>query len=56
VECFGDRADRWVVRIARHERAAAAAPAAGRTRWIVRAVVALIVLAVLAPLGFRPGG
>lgn len=56
VECFGDRADRWVVRIARQQREATAVAGAGRTRWIVWALVALVVLAVLAPLGFKPGG
>lgn len=56
VECFGDRADAWLVAVARQERNAAASPAAGRTRWIVWAVLALVVIAVLAPLGFRIGG
>jgi hypothetical protein len=56
VECFGNRADAWLVGIVRQEQGATTGPNARRTRWIVWTVLALIVIAVLAPLGFRPGG
>lgn len=57
LECFGDRADAWLVRTARQE-SAAAVPSAGarKLRWIIWAVVLLAAAAILAPLGFNPFG
>jgi len=55
VECFGNRADAWLVAIVRQERMAPT-PTSGRLRWIIWAVLALVVIAVMAPLGFRLGG
>jgi len=52
VECFGDRADRWFCGIVRGE--ARSRPANPRLRWIIWGVLALGVIAVLAPLGFNP--
>jgi membrane-bound metal-dependent hydrolase YbcI (DUF457 family) len=59
VECFGDRADAWFTRIVREgsdARRGEAAPSDPRLRWMFRAVLALVVMAVLAPLGFNPFG
>jgi LexA-binding, inner membrane-associated putative hydrolase len=56
LECFGDRADAWLVGIVRQTRKADAATGGGRLRWIIWSAVALVVIAILAPLGFRPGG
>jgi membrane-bound metal-dependent hydrolase YbcI (DUF457 family) len=55
LECFGDRADAWFVRIASQ----APRPAASERRnlrWIIWAAVILGAIAILAPLGFKPGG
>jgi len=55
LECFGDRADAWFVRIASQ----APRPAGSeRTslRWIIWAAVILGAIAILAPLGFKPSG
>jgi inner membrane protein len=61
VECFGGRADRWMVRILREgsDRPAgsvdaAAAAAARRQRILIWSGVVLATLAILAPLGFNP--
>ena len=56
VECFGNRADAWLVGVVRQERKAEAEARSGRLRWIIWMVLALVVIAVLAPLGFRPAG
>jgi len=56
LECFGDRADRWLVRVARQESRPEASLDGGRLRWIIWIVVALVVLGILAPLGFNPAG
>lgn len=53
VECFGNRADAWFVRVVRTGSTGASRGSSG-LRWIIWAAVALIVVAVLAPLGFRP--
>ena len=55
LECFGDRAEAWFVGTATQ----APRPAAERSRtlrWIIWAAVVLAAIAILAPLGFRPGG
>ena len=52
LECFGDRADGWFCGIVRGE--APARPSNPRMRWIIWGVLALGVIAVLAPLGFNP--
>lgn len=57
VECFGDRADRWFVRVVREGSDAKAAPSKahpGRLRWLIWGALILGVIAVLAPLGFNP--
>ena len=56
IECFGDRADRWFVRVVREgSDAKSASPGrASRLRWAIWAGVILGALAVLAPLGFNP--
>lgn len=55
VECFGDRADAWLVRTVRQE-AVAAGPRATALRWIIWVGVLLLMIAVLAPIGFNPFG
>ena len=45
LECFGDRADAWLVRTVR-----GGAPVSGRVRWLIWGAVLLVVIAVLAPL------
>jgi membrane-bound metal-dependent hydrolase YbcI (DUF457 family) len=54
LECFGDRADAWFVGVVRQGSSVESERRSGATRWIIWAAVALIVVAVLAPLGFRP--
>jgi hypothetical protein len=56
LECFGDRAGEWFVRTARPDSGQVATPKGGRLRWVIWAAVVLGALAILAPLGFRPGG
>ena len=65
VELFGSRVDRWFVGVVqqgsdRSGAAAAAGDAAtrrpGRLRLVIWVLVILVTVAVLAPLGFRPGG
>ncbi|MGH8673909.1 MAG: metal-dependent hydrolase [Burkholderiales bacterium] len=56
LECFGDRADAWFVRVARQGSGRSTAGGGGRLRWIIWAAVILGAIAILAPLGFRPGG
>lgn len=56
LECFGGRADAWLVRVVRQERGTEPPRAARRRRWIIWAAVVLAAIAVLAPLGFWPGG
>ena len=53
LECFGGRADAWLVSTVRQTERPGAASGAGRLRWVIWAVVALVVIAILAPLGFR---
>lgn len=58
LECFGDRADAWLVRTMRQGSSGSTVPA-GRSsamRWIIWAVVVLAAAAILAPLGFNPFG
>jgi hypothetical protein len=52
LECFGHRADAWLVRVVRQQTHASAT--AGWVRWAIWAGVALAVIAILAPLGFDP--
>jgi membrane-bound metal-dependent hydrolase YbcI (DUF457 family) len=56
LECFGDRAEAWFVRVVNQGSSQQAALAGGRLRWIIWAAVILGAIALLAPLGFRPGG
>lgn len=57
LECFGDRADAWLVRTVRQgSGGTTAATGSSATRWIIWLAVALGVVAVLAPLGFKPFG
>jgi len=62
LECFGTRADQWMVRIVREgsdSRAALdarAVAATRRRRAIIWVAVVAAVVAVLAPLGFNPFG
>ena len=53
MECFGDRADAWWVRTVRQE-IVSPAQSGNSLRWIIWIALALIVIAVLAPLGFNP--
>ena len=53
VECFGNRADAWFVRVVRQGSSGSSQRRGGATRWIIWIVVTLVVVAVLAPLGFR---
>jgi membrane-bound metal-dependent hydrolase YbcI (DUF457 family) len=55
LECFGDRADAWFVRIAT-QAPTPAATEGKKLRWIIWAAVVLGAIAILAPLGFKPGG
>jgi membrane-bound metal-dependent hydrolase YbcI (DUF457 family) len=50
LECFGNRADAWLVGVARQERRSGASAKADRLRWIIWAVLALAVIAIVAPL------
>jgi hypothetical protein len=52
LECFGDRADRWLVTVVRH----GAVRSSGRARWVIWAAVVVATVAILAPLGFNPFG
>jgi inner membrane protein len=53
-ECFGTRADRWLVGVVRQQPSAAQPP--GRwLRWIIWGALLLATIAVLAPLGFQVG-
>ena len=56
LECFGDRADHWLVRVVQQGADHGSAAPGGNLRWIIWAVVVLVVIAILAPLGFRLGG
>ncbi len=56
LECFGDRADRWLVRVVQQGADRGLAAQGETLRRIIWAVVALVVIAILAPLGSRPGG
>jgi len=65
VELFGGRADRWFVGVVRqgsdgHSGAANPAAEAARKRvplrLIIWVLVVLVTIAILAPLGFKPGG
>ena len=53
LECFGDRADRWMVGVLR-QQPASATPSGGKLRWLIWGAVILGALAILAPLGFNP--
>jgi membrane-bound metal-dependent hydrolase YbcI (DUF457 family) len=52
LECFGDRPDRWLVTVVR--QGAVRSSGSGRTRWVIWAVVLVVTVAILAPLGFNP--
>jgi membrane-bound metal-dependent hydrolase YbcI (DUF457 family) len=55
LECFGDRADRWLVRTVRQEAPPGGATASSnRTRIAIWVGLAIVVAAVLYPLGFNP--
>jgi hypothetical protein len=56
MECFGDRANAWFVRVTRQERPKDAGASAGRLRWLIWIAVVLATIAILAPLGFNPFG
>lgn len=65
VELFGGRTDRWFAGVVQQgsDRSGAAAKRRGAAarmrvplRFIIWVLVALVTIAVLAPLGFRPGG
>lgn len=50
LECFGDRADRWMVTVVRQGRT----QSTGRMRAAIWAAVLIAAVAILAPLGFNP--
>lgn len=52
LECFGDRADRWLVAVVR--QGSVRSSGSGRTRWLIWATVLVATVAILAPLGFNP--
>ena len=54
LECFGGRADAWLVRVVRQESTQTSSAKDRARRWIIWTVVALIAIAILAPLGFNP--
>lgn len=54
MECFGDRADGWLVRVVRQEDGPASGASTRRTRLIIWATLAIVVVAILYPLGFNP--
>lgn len=61
MECFGDRADRWMVRVLQQGTDGhpgpvdpAVARAQRRRRIVIWVAVALAAIAILAPLGFNP--
>ena len=54
LECFGGRADAWLVRVVRQESTQTSSAKDRAQRWIIWTVVALIAIAILAPLGFNP--
>ena len=56
LECFGSRADAWLVRTVRQERPQQTQANAGLQRWLIWAAVAIVVAAILVPLGFNPSG
>lgn len=56
LECFGGRADAWLVRVVRQENTQTSSAKDRSWRWIIWAVVALLAIAILAPLGFNPFG
>jgi membrane-bound metal-dependent hydrolase YbcI (DUF457 family) len=52
LECFGDRADAWLVRTVRGQREAARSSSRW-LRWAIWGSLLLATVAILAPLGFR---
>lgn len=52
MECFGSRADRWLVRVVRQEQPAAPGQG-GWLRWAIWGALLLAAIAILAPLGFQ---
>jgi hypothetical protein len=50
LECFGDRADGWLVTVVRQ----GSVRSSSRARWVIWAAVVVGALAILAPLGFNP--
>ena len=50
LECFGDRADRWLVAVVR-QGSVSSSP---RLRLAIWLTLAIVVIAILAPLGFNP--
>lgn len=53
-ECFGARADRWLVGVVRQEQSSTRSDS-GWLRWIIWGALLLAAIAILAPLGFRVG-
>jgi membrane-bound metal-dependent hydrolase YbcI (DUF457 family) len=51
-ECFGVRADRWLVGVVRQEKSSSQSNA-GWLRWMIWGALLLATIAILAPLGFR---
>lgn len=56
LECFGNRADAWLVRVVRQESSEAPSARSNFQRWLIWAMVAVTIVAILAPLGFNPFG
>lgn len=52
MECFGARADRWLVGVVRQEQPARQRQG-GWLRWAIWGALILATIAILAPLGFR---
>jgi membrane-bound metal-dependent hydrolase YbcI (DUF457 family) len=52
MECFGTRANQWLVRIVRQEQPAAPGRS-GWLRWTIWGAVLAATIAILAPLGFK---
>ncbi|HUQ29370.1 MAG TPA: metal-dependent hydrolase [Usitatibacter sp.] len=54
MECFGDRTDAWFTSIVREGSDARSASSQPWRRWAIWGALLLLVVAVLAPLGFNP--
>jgi inner membrane protein len=53
MECFGDRADAWLVRVVRNEQRESRPGGNTRLRLIIWGALIVATLAILAPLGFK---